>query len=144
MLFFVAASGPHYPNGRPGHCHEAREHFRIWYAWEPAFSRGWHLCFICPGWHVKNHMMCFKSLFLNKWNAYFLIQCNITFSFFFFRASSLFTIPSPKIINPIAMHVFLKAIKMSLNSKAIKLHAHTHAHTHTGRSLDFLEIWHFY
>lgn len=29
------------------------------------------------------------------------------------------------------MHVFLKAIKMSLNPKVIKLHAHMHTHTHT-------------
>jgi len=55
---------------------------------------------------------------------YFLF--NVTSLLFFFRAS-LFTLLSSKIIKPIAIRVCLKAIKMSLHSKAIELHTHTEA-----------------
>lgn len=63
----------------------------------------------------------------------FSTQCNITFTLFcfvlFFRAS-FFPLPSSKIIKPIAIHVCLEAIKMSLYSKLLNF---THAHTHTWR-----------
>lgn len=61
----------------------------------------------------------------------FSTQCNITFTFFVlfcFLELFFFTLPSSKIIKPIAIHVCLEAIKMSLYLKLLNFR-HTHIHT---------------